>query len=199
MTSPGPFLEADRVQLRVLDRDAYAEKNRDWTSDREVVRHLSRGTWPVTREEAYRDFDAKVASRADVELAIHDRETGAFVGVTGLHSFNVVARSCEFRILIGDKSVWKKGLGTETCQLMTAYGFELLNMNRVWLGVNADNLPAVRSYQKSGFFEEGKLRDEVYRNGVFHDVLRMSVLRREYEALRTSWAIQPWIDRQFPR
>lgn len=197
--SDAAFLEGERLTLRVLDRTAYADRCAAWTSDREVVRHLSRGTWPLTREEAARDFDAKVGSRTDVELGIHDRDGGGFVGVTGLHSLNTVAHSCEFRILIGDRRAWNKGLGTEACQLMTAYAFELLHMNRVWLGVNADNEGAHRSYQKSGFTEEGRLREEVYRNGVYHDVVRMSVLRREYEALRTTWALWPWIERQFPR
>ncbi|MCC6644967.1 MAG: GNAT family N-acetyltransferase [Polyangiaceae bacterium] len=194
-----PFLQGERLTLRVLDRAAFIDKNPAWTSDREVVRHLSRGTWPVTRDDAAREHDARLGARGDIELGVHDRDGGGFVGVTGLHSHNTVARSCEFRILIGERAAWNKGLGTEACQLMTAYAFELLNMNRVWLGVNADNEGARRSYVKSGFVEEGRLREEVYRNGAYHDVVRMSVLRREYEALRTGWALWPWIERQFPR
>jgi lysyl-tRNA synthetase class I len=39
----------------------------------------------------------------------------------------------------------------------------------------------VKSYEKSGFKIEGILRDEMYRNGRYYDMIRMSVLRPEYE------------------
>lgn len=194
-----PFLQSDHVVLRPLERESYAMHTAAWASDREVVRYLSRGTWPVTREDALREYDAKLGSRTDIEFGVHDRDADAFVGVTGLHSVNAVAMSCEFRILLGERSVWKKGFGTETCQLLVSYAFEILNMNRVWLGVNASNVGAHRSYKKSGFIAEGVLREEVYRNGRYHDVIRMSVLRREYEALRPSWNIAQWLEQQFPR
>jgi RimJ/RimL family protein N-acetyltransferase len=187
------------VALRALERDVYATQMPRWVATREVVRYLVRGSWPVTREEALADYDTKVGSKSDIELGVHAGPEGSLVGVAGLHMVNNVARSCEFRVLLGDPSVWRQGLGTETCQLLSSYAFELLNMNRVWLGVSASNAGAHRSYEKSGFVTEGVLREEVYRNGRYHDVIRMGLLRREYEALRPTWAILPWIERQFPK
>jgi RimJ/RimL family protein N-acetyltransferase len=63
---------------------------------------------------------------------------------------------------------------------MLRYGFELLNFNRIWLGVNASHTIAVDSYMKSGFVKEGLLRQEIYRNSRYYDAVRLSILRDEY-------------------
>ena len=86
--------------------------------------------------------------------------------------------------MIGDTSFWNKGIGTEVNQLLMIYGFEMLNLEKIWLGVNAANSSAHKSYLNAGFKEEGRLRNEVYRAGEYFDVVRMSILRNEYQNLR---------------
>jgi RimJ/RimL family protein N-acetyltransferase len=57
-----------------------------------------------------------------------------------------------------------------------------LNLHRLFLRVYADNVRAVRSYEKAGFVLEGRLREAVYKFGRYDDVLIMSVLRSEWDA-----------------
>ena len=57
-----------------------------------------------------------------------------------------------------------------------------MNLNRVYLRVYAENERAVRCYRACGFREEGRLREHVYFDGHYGDVLEMAVLRREFEA-----------------
>jgi hypothetical protein len=38
-------------------------------------------------------------------------------------------------------------------------------------------------YRKCGFIEEGRGREEYYQDGRYVDVIRMGVLRREFDAL----------------
>ena len=49
-------------------------------------------------------------------------------------------------------------------------------------GQGTGNVRAVRSYEKAGFVLEGRLREAVYKNGKYDDVLIMSVLRSEWMA-----------------
>jgi len=68
-------------------------------------------------------------------------------------------------------------------RLMLRYGFMELNLNRVTLGVFANNPRAVRSYEKCGFVHEGCLREFLLRDGKYCDMLQMGILREEWEAL----------------
>lgn len=192
------FLGAQQCWLRPLAREDLPQVA-DWSHDREVTRHLYRGTFPTYAEDADRAYDAMVKASNEYELAVMWRPENRFVGVAGLHTINWIARSAEFRILLGDRDSWGHGIGTEVAQLLTAWGIEILNLRRIWLGVNAANVGAHRSYEKAGFVHEGILRQEVFRNGEYHDVVRMSLLGDEYYELKKTWAISKHLERQFPR
>jgi [ribosomal protein S5]-alanine N-acetyltransferase len=196
VNAPAAFIEGDGVCLRPQRRSDIEGPMQDWLADREVVRHLVRGTYPWTVEAQLRAYDARTTDTGEAEFTIVEKNSDRPIGVAGLHGIHAIARHAEFRVLIGARQAWNRGYGTAVCELLCAYAFELLNLNKVWLGVNADNRGALRSYVKAGFAEEGRLRQEVYRNGRYHDVVRMSLLRAEYERKVEQWRSFPWISRQ---
>jgi RimJ/RimL family protein N-acetyltransferase len=49
---------------------------------------------------------------------------------------------------------------------------------RIELNVRADNLRAVRLYERAGFVREGMLRDAVFVDGDFHDAIAMALIDR---------------------
>jgi RimJ/RimL family protein N-acetyltransferase len=106
------------------------------------------------------------------------------IGSTSLFDFDWRVRSAEFGILIGDKTVWNQGYGTEVTKLMLDHAFGTLNLNRVQLRVNATNPPARRAYEKAGYVHEGVMRQAVFAGGAYSDLDLMSVLRSEWEAAR---------------
>jgi len=175
-----PFLAGEKVELWPLTQQAYVTLNARWTNDPEVCALLNRGTFPTTPELHLSDFKARSGGPPDIEFFLCDRSTAKIVGITGLHSIQWIPRHIEFRILIGEKLAWNRGLGSEALVLLCRYAFDRLNMNKVWLGVNTSNERAVASYEKCGFVNEGVLRQEAYAQGRYHDVLRMSLLRSEF-------------------
>ena len=71
------------------------------------------------------------------------------------------------------------GRGTgHSMRTLVAWGFDTLNLNRIFLRVYADNTRAVRCYEKVGFQTEGRLRQDDYRNSAYRDTLIMAILRR---------------------
>lgn len=192
-----PFLVGEMARLRPLEEADYVVNVRRWLCDREVTRYLFRGALPFSEADARKVFQQVTANpQAEIELAVVRAADDTLVGITGLHGINWVARHAEFRILVGDRSAWGGGFGTEVCQMMAAYAFEILNLQKVWLGVTGENVRAYRSYLKTGFREEGRLRREIYRRGRYDDAVRMSLLREEYEAVRESWPVFPRLEQQ---
>lgn len=49
---------------------------------------------------------------------------------------------------------------------------------RIEFSVRADNLRAMRLYEKAGFVREGVLRDAVFVDGEFHDAIAMALINR---------------------
>lgn len=147
------------------------------------------GLLPANLEMLTAQWERDRNNPEEVAFAVCDAQSGAFVGTTGLYRIHWVMRTAEFRVFLGDKRVWNRGIGTECAKLMVVYGFEKLNLNKVWLGVNAENAGGVRAYEKAGFVHEGVLRQEQYRNFRYYDAIRMSLLRSEYEEMHETYLI----------
>jgi RimJ/RimL family protein N-acetyltransferase len=54
-------------------------------------------------------------------------------------------------------------------------------MRRVYLNVNSTNERAMRAYRACGFVEEGRLRQHVWSDGAYIDLVYMGILREEWE------------------
>ncbi|PRQ08124.1 GNAT family N-acetyltransferase [Enhygromyxa salina] len=127
------------------------------------------------------DWLARRRNRSDeLVYAIATVEDDACLGHVGLYQIDHRIRSAEFAIMLGEKSVWGKGIGGAATRWMVDVGFAQLNLNRVSLSVLASNERAQRLYAQVGFVEEGRLREGQYKGGHYHDVVCMSVLRREW-------------------
>jgi len=90
----------------------------------------------------------------------------------------------EFGIVIGDKTFWNNGYGTDTVRTVVGLGFGELNLDRIFLRVFDTNPRAIRCYEKAGFVQEGRLRRDNFHNGKYRDTLMMSILRDEWEKMK---------------
>lgn len=172
-----PFLVGELVYLRRLERGDISDRYFQWFNDAEVTRYMVNGAIPNRPEEMESFFERMSRSTNDVVFAIVDRATEQHIGNTAIHNIDWIRRLGEFGIIVGEKEYWGKGYGTEATRLLVGFAFDRLNLNRVWLGVNAEHRAAIRAYEKVGFQIEGRLRQEMYRNGAYADRLIMAILR----------------------
>ena len=179
LADAGIFLAGERVVLRPLTPED-ASVLAPWMNDDEVTYFMFTGQWPTTVGQLSEEIRRQTANPAHTIFLIEDRATRKPIGYAGLYDIHPTARKAEFRILLGAKEFWNKGYGTEVTELLTFYGFDRLNLNKVWLGVTENNIGAVRAYEKAGFKVEGRLRQELYRNSRYYDAIRMSMIRDEY-------------------
>ena len=103
------------------------------------------------------------------------------VGYAALYRIDRAAGNAEFGILLGDKLVWGKGIGSRVTRFMVEYGFDVLDLRRVFLEVLETNARAKRVYDKLGFTVEGRLRQHQVKDGQPVDVFVMGLLRTDYQ------------------
>lgn len=177
-----PYRIGVDIYLRPLER-ADLPKLKEWINDPEVKRYLA-AYLPLNdpAEEAW--FNRVSQSHEDMVLGIARLAEDGLIGVTGFHQIHPKDRRAVFGISIGDKGSWNKGLGTEATRLMTDIGFEVLNLHRLELQVYEFNERAIHVYEKIGWVREGSSRQRHYHAGRYWDVLNMSILRPEWDALK---------------
>lgn len=176
-----PFIVGSQIYLRPLERKDLNGRYLSWLNDPEVTRYLESGIFPCTMGELEKFYEQVTASQNQVILAIVDKSTDQHIGNVKIGPINWVHSKATFGILVGDKSFWGKGVGTEATRLMVEYGFFRLNIRRIDLGVYAEHEAAVRSYEKVGFLIEGRFREELFHEGKYKDRLWMGLLRSEYK------------------
>jgi len=169
------FLKGEKIGLRPYKDEDFKEINR-WVNDEKTTFYMFTGQRPTSLSASTSIYREQFENSSNVVFIVEDLQTQLPIGMAGLYDINPTARKAEFRILLGEGR--GKGLGTETTKLVTDYGFDRLNMNRIFLGVTEENAGAVRAYKKAGYKVEGILKDDLYRNGRYYNSIRMAVLLR---------------------
>jgi len=173
------MLEGRLVRLRALE-PSDVERAYTWVNDREVTQFLLlRYPMSRTQEEKYlADAAEQGNAYADVRLAMETKD-GLHIGMCGLHHTSPENRHASLGIMVGDKSYWSNGYGSDAVMTLLRFAFEEMNLNRVELGVFEFNERAIACYLKC---EEGRRREHYFQEGRYWDIIDMSVLRREFEA-----------------
>mgnify|MGYP001472086148 CR=1 FL=1 len=158
-----------------------------WFQDPEV-RHGLTVILPMSLEQEEKWFqrllDGHPNNAAQQPFSIDVRradDTWQHIGSAGLHEIDWRNRSTELGIMIGDKSYWNQGYGSDVLYTLLEFGFDTLNLHRIWLQVYANNPRAVRAYEKTGFVHEGAFRESRFHAGKYYDTLIISVLRPEWQ------------------
>lgn len=129
-----------------------------------------------TRESHENWVRTMVETGRVVQLMICETKDLRPVGSVYVRDIEPAHRKAEYGIFIGESGARGRGLGTAAARLMIRYAFEELGLHRLFLRVYADNLQAIRSYEKAGFVREAYLRDDVCIDGQFRDMVLMAVL-----------------------
>ncbi len=102
---------------------------------------------------------------------------GELAGSIGLiPQRDVYRKSAEIGYWIGEP-FWGKGIVTEAVRLITDYGFDNLDIVRIFTGVFAYNHASRKVLEKNGFKEEGVFEKSVYKNNEFHDEVRFGKVK----------------------
>jgi diamine N-acetyltransferase len=176
------MIVGEKVRLRPIERDDLP-RFVEWFGDPEVRRHLLIYLpFSLAQEERwFENLLERLERQTDVLLAIETAD-GVHIGNLGLHSIDWKNRSAEFGIAIGEKAYWGQGYGTDAVRALLDLAFREMNLHRVFLRVNVDNVRGIRCYEKAGFQREGTSRDAMFRDGAYHDQYVMSILESEFEA-----------------
>jgi diamine N-acetyltransferase len=159
-----------------------------WVNDQEVRQGILLHN-PISQTEEDSWYERMLLRPVDehvmaIEAKLPADETGEqcwkLIGSLSFEQIDWHVRSAELGILIGDKSYWNRGYGTESVRLLLHHGFNTLNLNRIFLHVFENNPRAIRAYEKAGFILEGRERQAEFMDGKFIDVLRMSLLKSEF-------------------
>ncbi|MCU0425373.1 MAG: GNAT family N-acetyltransferase [Candidatus Kapabacteria bacterium] len=176
------FLRGKTIILKALsENDVLQSGWYGWFNSEEATEFVQQRYFPNTLQKQLEFYRSGIAnSSTKIQLGIVPNGMDTIVGVVSLSNIDFLNRKAEFGIMIGDNASRGKGYGTEACLLLVKHGFERLSLNKIYLGVHAEHTAAIRSYEKVGFVQEGRLRQEMLTNGRYVDTVVMSILAEDF-------------------
>lgn len=198
------FIKGDKCELRVLgecDEEAKIWERHVMNSNDHMRFVLTGSTpmrwfdirdeWKREREKGAILFGVWAGAREEIHTPCqHEKDLCGvsgwtikqkFIGTCGLYNPREIYHSYETRFMIVDPDGVGKGIGLEVATMLSRYAFEKLNVHRLWLGVSAINLRAVKCYLDAGYVIEGTLKDDIYTLGSYWPVYRMAMTRESWE------------------
>ena len=151
-----------------------------WLNDQSLDTYTERSYFPNTPERARAYFDHAQRYEDLLVLAIIDKQTDKHVGNVALSSIDWIQRRAFIAYLLGDSDFAGKGYTTDAVLMLMYYGFNKLNFDRIYGGVNAEHAASRRVCAKVGLLEEGVFRGHLMRNGRRIDVVPVGALRDEW-------------------
>lgn len=168
-------------QLRELERKDLSTINK-WRNQSELIAQLGAPFRYINPEVDNQWFENYMANRGScVRCAVvKETEPTCILGLVSLTNIDQINQSAVLHIMIGNTADQGKGIGSFAIISMLNHAFFNMNLHRVELKVLTSNMRARHVYEKCGFSKEGILRNAVFKNGEFVDILLYSILKEEY-------------------
>jgi ribosomal-protein-alanine N-acetyltransferase len=179
-----PVLGTRRLQLRPPESSDLLDIQKQ-ASFREIADTMISLPHPYPPGEAGKYLDRmqheRTAGRAVVYL-IERRAEKEFCGLIEIRDIDHEHSQGELSFWLERKS-WGVGYMSESVEVMVRYGFEVLRLNRLFAYHMLRNPATGRVLEKSGFRQEGVLRQRVRKWGQFEDVALWAILRQDWNVI----------------
>jgi diamine N-acetyltransferase len=170
------------ITLREITREDIPTINR-WRQDPVVADGVGAPRRFVGLDADLKWYEDYLTRRAtEVRCVVSMVESGQLVGMVSLTRIDYVHRNAEFNAMVGEREARNEGVGTEATRAMVRHGLFDLNLHRIYVSILRDNVGSLRMCEKAGFREEGTIREGAYKNGRYHDLILMGVLKSEWQA-----------------
>lgn len=167
----------EKVILREVEEDDL-DLIVKWRNDPEILKWLF-SYLPLCEAKQRKWYEKYLNDDTQQTFIIKAKEEKTPIGTIGLTDIDYKNQKAELTIIIGEKEYRGRGLGGEALKLLVKFAFNEMNLRKIKALVFSDNVKAIILYEKCGFKEDGTLKDEIYRDDKFRDILIMSIWRRE--------------------
>lgn len=114
---------------------------------------------------------------------IIDPNSNKHLGWCGYHTWYVPHNRAELGYIIYKDQNKGKGIMKEVLPLVLQFGFSKMNLHRVEAKISPGNLASLALIKSNHFTQEGLLRKDYLKDGIYEDSLIFSLLENEFQPI----------------
>ncbi len=177
------MIKGKTIYLRLIEPEDL-ENTYLWHNDFDIQK-MTCGSIRFVSKEIERNWLLSKTSnnQKDIYLAICAIENDKMIGLYSINDIDLLNRKCRLGgVVIGDKEYRDGDAHREAGKIVTDYAFNQLNMHKVTGSCLKEHIFSRADMETSGYHLDGILRDDVYKNGCYHDVCVYSLTEFEYRS-----------------
>lgn len=175
-----PTFETDRLLLRAFALTD-ASRVQELAGDIEVARTTLSIPHPYTLEDAKSWLGSITSSdneRRGYPFALVSKDSSQLIGCMSINVARPHQRG-ELAYWIG-KPYWRQGYASEAAKRLVRYGFEDLNLNKIWAVAMSKNQASWSVMKKLGMNYEGEQKQHILKWDQFEDVVYYGMTKKDY-------------------
>lgn len=176
------MIKGELIGLRAIEKEdlIHLRNWRNITSFRKNFREVRE----LSLEDQNSWFDSlQKTKHINYMFSIIDLKTNKLIGAAGLLYINWINRSADFSFYIGENELYigDDGRAKEATELLLNYGFNNLNLNKIWMELYEFDSKKISFFTNGfNFIVDGTLRENCYEGGEYWDSLIISMLKNDY-------------------
>ncbi|WP_346887105.1 UDP-4-amino-4,6-dideoxy-N-acetyl-beta-L-altrosamine N-acetyltransferase [Clostridium sp. UBA1056] len=155
-----------------------------WRMKPEVTRYMY--TDPVLTMETQLKWFYSTQDNDSVKYWIIKFD-GVKIGLINICDIDYKNKRCSWAYYIGDTSFRGRGIATLLECNIYDYVFDDLNLNKLCCEVFTSNEKVISIHEKFGSVVEGTLKQHIYKNGDFFDIVTMGITRDKWENIKKDY------------
>lgn len=161
------FKESDWESVHLYAGNPETVKYMDWgPNTEEETKTFIRGTMETQSQ----------SSRTEYVFAVISKATGNLIGTAAIRIQDSHSQNGDFGYIL-HPSQWGRGIGTEVAQILVKFGFQQLNLHRIWATCRPQNIASIRVLEKAGLKREGYLRENKKIRGSWVDSYLYAIIK----------------------
>jgi len=168
-------IEGETIYLRPITTED-TEDVLEWRNSPEVVNNFIYKK-RITVQEHTSWLENKVFTGKVHQFMICRKEDNASIGSVYIQNFDEENNKAEWGLFLDSDKTRSQGVGTQVGKLILDYAFGQLGLHKLHSRVLAYNKPCIRMNEKLGFRQEAYLREDLFINGKYEDLILYGALK----------------------
>ena len=178
------MLKGDIVSLYAVEKSDVSQL-KDWRNNSDFRKYFReyKELSDENQENWYKNEVLK--SPETIMFSIRRNEDNILLGCCGFVYYKHIHKHADLSLYIGwnDEYIDKKGYAKESCELLMAYGFNELCLNKIWTEIYEFDDRKRELYLSLGFQQDGLLRQNYWYDGKWWNSRILSILSSEFNSL----------------
>ncbi|GEM_PF-5533523 len=168
------MLENKGIKLLPLEEN-HLKLIQEWQNNYDITKYTTVNSFlPKSYNEEKKWFERKNNDPLSKVFIIEVIAYSELVGFVSYSNLDYRNQKAYLSIVIGNKDFHGKGIASQALQSIEYLMKCEFNIRKLTVQVLAYNTPSLILFQRNGYIVEGILKEEVYRDGKFHDIHLLS-------------------------